>query len=178
MEYNYLCPETYPPVADPEAELGIKKKDYRNYHSFTFVAHVAVVEVHEDSGEVDVLRVYAATDCGTAVYPLGVEGQVEGSVLQALGYALSEEYLVDKGIPKTWTLTQLGIPGIKKTPEIIPIIVEDPEPEGPYGAKGIAEASLLPGAPAIINAVYDAVGVRGTELPLKPEKLRQLLKGA
>jgi CO/xanthine dehydrogenase Mo-binding subunit len=177
-EYQYLCPETYPPVTDPEADLGIEKKDYRNYHSFTFVASVAVVEVHENSGEVDVLKVFSATDCGTAIYPLGVEGQVEGSVVQALGYALSEEYVVENGIPKTWTLTQLGIPGIKKAPEIVPLIVEDPEPEGPYGAKGIAEASLLPGAPAIINAVYDAVGVRCTDLPLKPAKLRDLLEKA
>ncbi|MFQ5911886.1 MAG: molybdopterin-dependent oxidoreductase [Nitrospinota bacterium] len=174
-QYQYLCPETFPPVMDPEAELGIKKKDYRNYHSFTFVAHAAVVQVHEDSGEVDVLKVFAATDCGRAIYPLGIEGQVEGAVLQGLGYALSEEYVVEKGIPKTWTLTQLGIPGIKKAPEIVPIIVEDPELEGPYGAKGIAEASLLPGAPAIINAIYDATGVRAVDLPLKPERLRQLL---
>ncbi len=176
-EFQYLCPETFPPVLDPEAELGIAKKDYRNYHSFTFVASVAVVEVHEKTGEVDVLKVFSATDCGTAIYPLGVEGQVEGSVLQALGYALSEEYVVEDGVPKTWTLTDLGIPGIKKAPEIVPFIIEDPEPDGPYGAKGIAEASLLPGAPAIINAVYDAVGVRCTDLPLKPEKLRELLKG-
>ncbi|MEE8110533.1 MAG: molybdopterin cofactor-binding domain-containing protein, partial [bacterium] len=177
-EYQYLCPKTFPPSSDPEAEFGIKREDYRNYHSFTFVATVAVVEVHEDSGEVEVLKMFSATDCGTAIYPIGIEGQMEGSALQALGYALSEEYVVEKGVPKTWTLTQLGIPGIKKMPEIIPFIVEDPEPEGPYGAKGVAEASLLPGAPAIINAVYDAVGVRGTDLPLKPEKLRDLLAKA
>ena len=73
---------------------------------------------------------------------------------------MSEEYVVEDGVPKTWTLTDLGIPGIKKAPEIVPFIIEDPEPEGPYGAKGIAEASLLPGAPAIINAIADATGVQ------------------
>ncbi len=177
-EYNYLCPDTFPPVFDPEAELGIKRKDYRNYHSFTFVATVAVVEVREDSGEVDVLKMFSATDCGTAIYPLGIEGQVEGSAVQAMGYALSEEYVVEDGIPKTRTLTQLGIPTIEKAPEIVPFIIEEAEPEGPYGAKGIAEASLLPGAPAIINAVHDAVGVRATDLPLKPDKLRDLLDKA
>ena len=177
-EYNYLCPDTFPPVFDPEAELGIERKDYRNYHSFTFVATVAVVEVREDSGEVDVLKMFSATDCGTAIYPLGIEGQVEGSVVQAMGYALSEEYVVEDGIPKTRTLTQLGIPTIEKAPEIVPFIIEEAEPEGPYGAKGIAEASLLPGAPAIINAVHDAVGVRATDLPLKPDKLRDLLDKA
>lgn len=177
-QYQYLCPQTYPPVLDPEAELGIHPKDYRNYHSFTFVAHVAVVEVHEESGDVDVLKVFAATDCGHAIYPLGIEGQVEGSVLQSLGYALSEEYVVENGIPKTWTLTQLGIPRFKKMPEIVPFLVEEAEPEGPYGAKGIAEASLLPGAPAIINAIYDAVGVRAKDLPLKPGQLRDLLRKA
>ena len=120
-EYNYLCPDTFPPVFDPEAELGIERKDYRNYHSFTFVATVAVVEVREDSGEVDVLKMFSATDCGTAIYPLGIEGQVEGSVVQAMGYALSEEYVVEDGIPKTRTLTQLGIPTIEKAPEIVPL---------------------------------------------------------
>ena len=139
---------------------------------------MAVVEVHEDSGEVDVLKMFTATDCGTAIYPLGIEGQMEGSVVQAMGYALSEEYVVQDGVPKTRTLTQLGIPTIEKAPEIAPFIIEEAEPEGPYGAKGIAEASLLPGAPAIVNAVHDAVGVRATDLPLKPDKLRDLLEKA
>ncbi len=149
---------------------------YRNYLTFSFVANAAVVEVDETTGEVKVLEVIVAADCGKVIHPRGLEGQVEGCVSMGLGYALSEEYKVENGRPLTRTLTDAGIPTIEMTPEVRTFVVEDPEPYGPFGAKGFAEAGLLPTAPAITNAIYDAVGVRITDLPATPKKVLEALR--
>jgi putative selenate reductase molybdopterin-binding subunit len=125
---------------------------------------------------VKVLQVIAAADCGRIINPLGLEGQIEGCIAMGLGYALSEHYQVENGNPLTHSLTQVGIPTIKEMPEVLEMVVEDPEPDGPFGAKGFAEAGLLPTAPAIANAIYDAVGVRVRDLPATPEKVLALLR--
>jgi CO/xanthine dehydrogenase Mo-binding subunit len=138
---------------------------------------VAFVEVDIVSGKVKVLKIVAAHDVGVAINPQKVEGQIEGSTLMGLGYALKEEFVVDKGMFKTTTYKGCGIPTIRDMPSIEVIIVEDPEPIGPYGAKGISEIATVPATPAILNAIYDAIGKRVYSIPAKPEKILGLLNG-
>ncbi|MDP2645081.1 MAG: molybdopterin-dependent oxidoreductase [Desulfobacterales bacterium] len=183
-DFDYLAPKTYPfseegLVKDPSAVRGWwdgdksrdKPEDYRNYPSYAYTAHVAVVEVDTATGRVKVLKIIAAHDVGVALNPSKIEGQLEGSCLQGLGYALTEEYRVKAGMHLTRSLGQCRIPTIKDVPEIECIVVEDPEPNGPLGAKGISEVATVPVTPAIINAIYNAVGVRITDLPASRERV-------
>jgi CO/xanthine dehydrogenase Mo-binding subunit len=134
---------------------------------FVTGAHLIELEVNLDTGQVLVLRVVAAHDVGRAINPQGVRGQVEGAVLMSLGAALMEEYL-----PGTTTgFDDYYLPTARCTPEIEVILVEVPSRWGPLGAKGLGEASTLPTAPAIVNGVYRATGVRLRELPVTPERL-------
>jgi CO/xanthine dehydrogenase Mo-binding subunit len=129
------------------------------------------VEVDINNGEVSVLRVIAAHDVGNAISPLGVQGQLEGGVVMGLGYALMEDFTVREGIPQKTTLTRYRIPRIKDMPDIEAIIVESPMAAGPYGAKGVGEITSIPTAPAITNAIHNAVGVRILSLPATPDKI-------
>jgi CO/xanthine dehydrogenase Mo-binding subunit len=113
----------------------------------------------------------AVHDVGRAINPLGARGQIEGSCVIGMGYALSEELILDKGRLATDTLAKIGIPTISHSPSIDVILLEDPEPSGPFGAKGIAEAATVPSAPAIINAIHDAVKVRIYRLPATPDRV-------
>lgn len=159
------------PDVDPETNQG------EAYAAYTFAAHVAEVEVDTETGEVTVLRVVAANDVGKAINPLAVEGQMEGGVAMGLGQALIEEVILDRGRPLTPTLAEYLIPTAKDVPgEVVSLIVEEEDPTGPFGAKGVGEPANIPTAPAIINAIADAVGVRITDLPATAEKIRRLLK--
>jgi CO/xanthine dehydrogenase Mo-binding subunit len=133
---------------------------------------VAVVEVDERSGEVRVLTVIAAHDVGRIVNSGAVQGQVEGGVMMGLGYALCEQYRIERGVNLTKDLRACGLPTADRTPEILPVLVEVPHPEGPLGLKGLAEGPSLPTAPAICNAIFDAVGVRVYDLPALPERVK------
>lgn len=135
------------------------------------MTQVAIVEVDSDDGSVSVKKIIAAHDAGKALNPQRIKGQTEGSLLMDIGYALSEEFIIQKGFNLTKSLRRCGIPDIKKTPEMEIIIVEYPKPEGPYGAKEASEVALVPTAPAITNAIYHAVGVRITSLPATPSKI-------
>jgi len=168
--YYHTTPKTYA-LADKEARESVPAAEYRNYPAYAYATQVAVVEVDRTSGRVKVLRLIAAHDCGRAINPQKVEGQIEGSCLMGLGYALSESYKIDRGIPKTKTFGQLGVPTVKETPEVTCILIEDPDPGGPFGAKGIAEMATVPVTPAILNSIYDATGVRIRKLPATPEKV-------
>lgn len=173
-EHYYVAPKTYPTYSERynlEDIARTRPKDYRNYSSYAYATVVAVVEVDEGSGKVRVLKLIAAHDVGRAVNPAKIEGQLEGSCLMGLGYALSEQYRVKKGIHLTKSLGQCRIPTFRDVPEIECIIIEDPEPDGPMGAKGVAEAATLPSTPAIINAIFDAVGVRITDLPATKDRI-------
>jgi CO/xanthine dehydrogenase Mo-binding subunit len=119
--------------------------------------------------------VIAAHDCGEPLIYQNVVGQIEGAVVQGLGYALSESYELEKGIPKSMQLRDMGIWRFKQLPEIIPIVVVDPHPEGPFGAKGVGELALTPTAPAVINAIHDAVGVWIHTLPAREEVIQKAL---
>lgn len=145
------------------------------YGTYAFATQVAEVEVDTDTGKVDVLRLVAAHDVGKAINPQLVEGQIEGGSAMGLGYALLEEITTAGGNIKNNNFTDYLLPTSLDVPEVVSIIVEDGEPTGPFGAKGVGEPSLIPTAAAIANAVYDAIGVRIFSLPITPEKVLEAL---
>jgi xanthine dehydrogenase molybdenum-binding subunit len=123
------------------------------------------VVVLDDDGRI--VKVIAAHDVGKAINPTLVEGQIEGGVHMGLGHALSEEYVVEGGVPVTETLKSLHIVPPTGMPEVECILVEEPQPEGPYGAKGVGEAALVPTAAAVAGALHAFDGERRTRLPMK-----------
>ncbi|GAB6054355.1 molybdopterin-dependent oxidoreductase [Magnetospira thiophila] len=146
------------------------------WQAYVFGAQVAEVEVDTRTGEVQVLGIWAAHDVGRAVNPRGVEGQIEGAVIQGLGQALMEDYKLTEGHTSTDSFAKYILPTSLDVPQINSIIIEDPDPLSPLGAKGIGEPALVPTVPAILNAIYDAVGVRITSLPATPEKILAALR--
>ena len=142
------------------------------YATYGFAAQVAAVEVDLELGTVVPRRVVAAHDVGAAVNPTLVEGQIEGGIAQGIGLALMEEYVPGR----TENLHDYLFPSIGDVPEIECLLVEDPEPLGPYGAKGIGEPALIPTAPAILNAIHHAAGVRLRRLPILPHRVREALE--
>jgi CO/xanthine dehydrogenase Mo-binding subunit len=133
--------------------------------------------VDDETGEVEVLRIVASHDCGTAINPMLVEGQVEGGVSMGVGFALQEEILFnDKGVQINPNLTNYIMPTSLDMPEVEVDIVDNYDPSGPFGAKGVGEPTLVPTAAAIANAIYDAVGVRIYSLPATSEKVHAALK--
>lgn len=148
----------------------------RPWQAYVFGTQVAEVEVDTVTGEVQVLGIWAAHDVGRAVNPQGVEGQIEGGVVQALGQGLMEDYKLDKGHTSTHGFAKYILPTSLDVPRINSIIVEDYDPIGPLGVKAIGEPAMVPTIPAIMNAIYDAIGVRITELPATPEKVRMALR--
>jgi selenium-dependent xanthine dehydrogenase len=158
--YEYWAPETKPLGEGGDMHVA-----------FSYAAQAAEVEVNINTGEVRVLNVIAANDVGRIINPLGLEGQVEGGVVMGLGNALTEHFIVEEGRVVTDRLARYRIPGIALTPNIIPIMVEHPTNEGPYGAKGVGEIVSIPTTPAITNAIYNAVGVRVDSLPVDQEQI-------
>ena len=149
---------------------------FSNLGVYTFGAQAAEVEIDELTGQVQVLRAWSAHDVGNAINPAMIEGQVEGGFVQGLGYALSEEMVWDDGRLANPSLMDYKVPGVLESPlEIRTIIVEDPEPTGPFGAKGIGEPPLIGVAPAIANAIATAVGIRLRSLPMTPERVLDAL---
>jgi 4-hydroxybenzoyl-CoA reductase subunit alpha len=137
---------------------------------------VAEVSVDEETGEVTVHKVWAAHDCGRALNPVSVEGQIIGSVWMGLGQALQEEMVWKDGLLMNPGLLEYRSPSAVESPEVEPIIVESIDPEGPFGAKECSEGSLAATIPAISNAIYDAVGIRLHESPFTPERVLAALR--
>jgi 4-hydroxybenzoyl-CoA reductase alpha subunit len=153
-------------------------KEFRGNISaaYGFATQAVEVEVDTETGEVDVLKIAAAHDVGRAINPMAVEGQIHGGVSMGLGYALYEELVVQEGHVLNPNFADYALPTAKDMPPIDTIIIETDDPDGPFGAKGMAEPSCIPTAPAIANAVYDAVGVRIRDLPITPEKVLKALR--
>ena len=172
ISHYYVAPKTYA-LADKEALRNVPPGEYRNYPSYAYSTQVAIVEVDISTGCVKVIKIIAAHDCGRAINPLKIEGQIEGSCLQGQGYALSESYPLRKGVPVARTYGQLGVPTILDAAQVQTIIIEDPEPCGPFGAKGVSEVATVPVTPAILNAIADAIGVRFYTLPVTADKILQ-----
>lgn len=158
---------------------GIKdnRKDGQGmvYPTFVYATQMAEVEVDTETGEVTVLRMVAAHDSGQVINPLLVEGQIAGGIAQGIGMALSEEVLLQGGRTLNSSLADYFLPTAVDVPDIQFIHVETAEDTGPYGAKCVGEPSLVATAPAILNAIYNAVGVRIKSLPATPEKVLEAI---
>ena len=149
----------------------------RGRPSFQICTIIADVEVDPKTGLVNVLKCVVAQDVGKCINPLATEGQMEGGIVMGVGYALTEGIQYKDGEVENPNLVDYKIPTALDVPDITPIIVEEPDPTGPFGAKGVGEGCMIPVAPAIANAIYDAIGVRIKELPITPEKvLKELNK--
>jgi len=146
------------------------------FPDFTFGSHAVEVAVDVETGKVQVLKLISCYDVGKAINPLSVEGQLEGGAIYGMGYALTEEVIVEKGEVKTPSLSEYLLPTSMDVPEVQTILIESGDGVGPFGAKGVGEPSVCSVAPAISNAVYDAIGVRIYDLPLTPEKIVKALK--
>ena len=146
------------------------------YGTYAFATQIVEVEVDTETGQVEVLHIFAAHDVGRAVNPMQIEGQIEGGSTIGMGLGLCEEVRTKDGKICTPSFATYLIPTALDVPTVYSVIVEEPEATGPFGAKGVGEPSLIPTAAAIANAVYDAVGIRVTELPITPERLLRLLQ--
>lgn len=145
--------------------------------AYSFTAHVAEVTVDTDTGVITVEKMWAAHDCGNALNPAIVEGQIEGSAYMGFGEAAMEAHVFhNNGLHTCPSLLDYRIPTTLDTPELTALIVESNDPEGPYGAKEAGEGPLHPAIPAIANAIYDAVGVRIDTMPFTPDKVLAALK--
>jgi aldehyde oxidoreductase len=175
-EVRYRPPATAAHRTSAKLDPGEIDADLDIHYAYCFASAAVAVEVDIETGKVRVLRVREAQDSGVAINPLSVRGQIEGAAAMGIGYALSEEFAASDSALITDDLRKLGIPGIADVPPIEAVVVEVPQPNGPYGAKGMGEVGLNPIAPAISNAIYDAVGVRLRSLPMTSAKLLAALR--
>jgi CO/xanthine dehydrogenase Mo-binding subunit len=163
-EYTYLAPKTQP--FDEETGHSIPNLSY------AYVAQAVELEVDLDTGFIKLLRLVSADDVGQAINPALVQGQIEGAVVQAEGYALTENFITKNGHILTDQLSTYLIPTVLDIPDSVEsVILEVAEPNGPFGARGLGELPFLPVAPAIAAALHDATGVWFNEFPLTPERV-------
>ena len=144
--------------------------------AYSYAAQVADLSVDTETGEITVHKIWAAHDCGRALNPVSVDGQVIGSVWMGLGQALQEEFVWKDGLLMNPTMLEYKSPSSSESPEIESFIVESIDPEGPFGAKEASEGSLAAAIPAIANAIYDAVGIRLRECPFTPERVLSAIR--
>ncbi len=162
----------------PRLSFDADKGQGEAYFTYSYAAHIAQVKVDTLTGLITVEKIWAAHDIGKAINPAGLEGQVEGGTTQGVGWAVTEHFRIEQGMVKTPNLSTYLLPTIMDVGEVETIIVEDPEPLGPWGAKGIGEPAIIPTAAAVANAVSDALGVPLNEIPLTPEKILSILNPA
>jgi CO/xanthine dehydrogenase Mo-binding subunit len=161
----------------PDPETGASERPAAFY---MFVAQTAEVEVDTQTGKIRIIKLATANDCGKAINPMMVEGQQEGGVLSmGIGSALLEEVITDNGVMLNPQLADYKIPTTLDCPDLDDYksaIIETPHREGPWGAKGVGEGTMVCSAPAIANAIYDAIGIRFHDIPITPEKVLKALK--
>jgi CO/xanthine dehydrogenase Mo-binding subunit len=160
----------------PQCEYDHETSQGTTYLQYTYGAVTAEVEVDTETGQVSVLRMVTAYDIGKAINPLSLEGQIEGGTVQGLGYATMEELVHREGVVINSNLADYYIPTSLDVPEMKTILVEYPGHLGPYGAKAIGEPPIVLPAPAIVNAIENAIGLRLNELPAKPDRVLMGLK--
>jgi xanthine dehydrogenase molybdenum-binding subunit len=163
--YEYWAPKTQP--------LGTGGD---MHFAFGFCAQAVLCEIELDTGLVHVRKVIAAHDVGRAINPLTLEGQVEGGIVMCIGYALTEHYIQEQGMPWTDVMARYKMPGIRHTPEIVSHIVEHDTSTGPWGAKGVGELPSIPTSAAITNAICRATGVRVRSLPVDQDELLRAIR--
>jgi aldehyde oxidoreductase len=168
--YVLTAEATFDPPTTPLDENGQGVP----YAVFGFGAHMVEIEVDTELGTVRVLKITAAHDVGRAINPTLIEGQIEGGAAQGLGHALMEEFFPGKGE----NLHDYLIPSAGDMPPVESMLIEDPTPIGPFGAKGIGEQAVIPTAPAILNAIHDAIGVRIHRIPATPDRVRAAIREA
>ena len=162
---------------DPPTVLPDPKTKYGNISPvYPFACHIAEVEVDPDTGQVDVVNFVAAHDSGRVINPMAIEGQIQGGVLQGLGWVLMEDMVTEQGKIINPDFLDYLIPTAVDAPEVKSILIEPVDPNGPYGAKGIGEPALNPVMVAVSNAIYNATGIRMKELPISAEKIFVELK--
>ena len=144
--------------------------------AYSFAAQAVEVEVDTETGQVTLLDSFVSDDCGKALNPQAVHGQSNGAAAQAVGWTLYEQLQLDAGRIVNGNFADYTMPSPDALPMLRSGIVESNDPNGPYGAKGASETAILPGAGAIANAVFDAVGVRIRDLPITPEKVLAALR--
>jgi xanthine dehydrogenase molybdenum-binding subunit len=164
-QHEYWAPQTQPLGTGGDMHVA-----------FSYATQAALVEVDLDTGEVHVLKVVSAADVGRAINPKSVQGQIEGGIVMAMGNCLTEEFIVEDGVPWSTLLARYKMPSIKHTPEIVSRLVEHSTSDGPYGAKGVGELPSINTTPAITNAIYNATGVRITSVPVDQDALLRALK--
>ena len=163
----------FPPATEPTT---LFKEDGNFAPSYSFMTQSAEVEVDPHTGKVKLLKMATAHDCGKPINPMLVEGQLEGSVVGGMGQALYEDVIVEKGQVMNPSFLEYGFPTFMEMPEIEAMEVLTDDPIGPFGAKEAGEGTQLSPAPAIVNAIYDAIGVDFMELPITPEKILKALE--
>lgn len=159
ITYQYVAPPT---------------EKYQHF-AFGFGSQAVLVEVDINAGETKILKVIAANDVGRVINPLALQGQIEGSISMGLGMAIQEDFVMQAGQVKTTTLQKCHLPTIDQTPEVISVFVEEETKDGPYGAKGVGELASIPTTPAVINAIYNATGIRCYNLPAHKKWLKAQL---
>ncbi len=162
----------------PTTLLNMKDGQGIPYGCYAYATQMAEIEVDMRTGHIDVLQIVAAHDVGTAVNPINIEAQIQGGCTMGLGLGLMEEIVIENGEVVTPSFASYMIPTALDVPIYHSIIIEEPDINGPFGAKGVGEPSLIPTAAAIANALYDATGVRIKRLPLTPENVLAELKKA
>ncbi|MEJ2447835.1 MAG: molybdopterin-dependent oxidoreductase, partial [Anaerolineales bacterium] len=139
---------------------------------YGYVAQAVELQVDMDTGQITVEKVYSTHDVGRAINPDQLRGQIEGGVVQALGYVLTENFIQENGFVKTDKLSTYLIPSVMDIPEVLhSVVMENPDPNGPFGALGMAEMPYISLAPAVIAALHDATGVWFNDFPLTPQRV-------
>jgi CO/xanthine dehydrogenase Mo-binding subunit len=165
--HQYLAPKT----TNFDPETGASSPNF----AYGYVAQAVELVVDSETGQITVEKIYSTHDVGKAINPDQLIGQIEGGVVQALGYVLTEDFIEENGYVKTDKLSTYLIPTVQDIPrKLVSVVMETPDPNGPRGALGMAEMPYIPLAPAIISAVHDATGIWFDEFPLTPERV---LKG-
>ncbi len=159
----------------PELEYDAVNGIGEAYFTYSYAAHIAKIKIDTFTGLVQVEKIWASHDVGRVINQAGLEAQIDGGAIQGIGWALTEDFQVREGQVLSNNLTTYLLPTAQDTGEIESIVVEDPEPEGPWGAKGIGEPAIIPTAAAIANAVSNALGKSITHIPIKPEIVLEMM---
>lgn len=175
IHYDHEAPRTFS-LDDEKGRLSVPAEQYKNYPAYAYATQAVLLEVDTTTGKVQILDVVVSNDTGRVLNPTILEGQIEGCCSMGIGYALSEQFPLRRGVPVAPTYGALGVPKMESTPNYHITLIEDPQPGGPYGAKGISEVGTVPMTSAIVNALYDAIGVRFTTLPVTPSNIMEALK--
>ncbi len=161
---------------DPNNENLDKEFKGNLSETYAYGSHGVELEVDRETGKVRILKYIAAHDVGRAINPMLLKGQIYGAAIMGVGYALTEELKLEKGEVMNPNFRDYKILTAKDVVPVEPVIIETIDKDGPFGAKGIGEPGCVPTAPAIANAIYDAIGVRINDLPITPEKILAALK--